>query len=73
MSLKSVLYYLLSRKYENIIWVSNSCYNGYYFHKKMESKSTILYNIVNKKEILLKAESPYDGPQYDIMVLSMTR
>ena len=69
LSLKSVLYYLLSRKYENIIWVSNSCYNGYYFHKKMESKSTILYNIVNKKEILLKAESPYDGPQYDIVYI----
>ena len=55
LSFKSLLYYIFSRKNKEIIWVSNSCYNGYYFHEKLQSKSVIMYNTVNKDDILSRA------------------
>lgn len=69
LSIKSFLYYMFSWKYRHIIWVSNSCYTGYYFHEKMRNKSTVLYNIVNKKDILMKANTPYKGPHYDVVYI----
>lgn len=69
LSFKSLLYYIFSRKYKEIIWVSNSCYNGYYFHEKLQSKSVIMYNTVNKDDILSRAKKDYDGPNYDVIYI----
>ncbi|WP_295092301.1 glycosyltransferase [uncultured Catenibacterium sp.] len=69
LSIKSLLYYVFSWKYNKVIWVSNSCYNGYYYHKKLNSKSVIMYNTVNKEDILFKAKKDYDGPNYDVIYI----
>lgn len=59
-SYKSIVYLLLSRAYKKIIWVSNSCFDSYYYKKKIQDKSIILYNVVNEKDILKRAEEPFD-------------
>lgn len=63
---KSLAYYMVSRKYKNIIWVSNSCFKDYYFHKFLGKKSCVLYNIVNSQYIWKKANETFDH-HYDLV------
>lgn len=66
LSRKSLAYYILSRKYKSIIWVSNSCFEYYYFHKLLDKKSCVLYNIVDSQDIWNKANEKFDY-HYDIV------
>ena len=70
-STKSILYYLASRKCSKVIWVSNSCYNAYYFHKGLKNKSLILYNVIDKKYIEKKIKQDQD--RYDLDVVYVGR
>ena len=50
-SLKSVLYRYAAMKAKHIFWVSKSSFEGYKFHKGLENKSIVLYNVINIEEL----------------------
>lgn len=62
-SVKSLLYLMFSPRFSDIIWVSRSCFEGFAFHKALKHKSRILYNVINREEILKRAE--LDTADYD--------
>lgn len=70
-SLKSFLYYFAARKAKHIFWVSKSSYNGYAFHKSLESKSSILYNVIDIEA--LKRKMHEDSNEYDFDIVYLGR
>lgn len=67
LSLKSVGYLLAGFKAKKIIWVSNSSYEGYLFHKLFAKKSLVLYNIIDTEQIFAKKEQDPDSYDYDMI------
>ena len=68
-SLKSLLFYYAARKAKHIFWVSQSCFDGYKFHKSLEKKSTVLYNIIDIEALQTKAQLDKKKYDYDIVYL----
>lgn len=68
-SLKSILYYIAARKTKHIFWVSQSSYNGYVFHKSLERKSSILYNVIDIEALKRKMEKDTNDYDFDIVYL----
>lgn len=68
-SAKSVLYYLCSRKYKHIFWVSKAAFEGFNFHSKLYDKSTILYNVIDGERIELLSNEGCQFEKYDIVYL----
>lgn len=68
-SLKSILYYIAARKAKHIFWVSQSSYNGYVFHKSLEKKSSILYNVIDIEALKRKMEKDTNDYDFDIVYL----
>lgn len=66
-SIKSLSYLLCSKRFSNIVWVSNSCFNGYVFHNELKQKSSILYNVVNQEEIRQKVKLDVNDYNYDVV------
>ena len=54
LSPKTVAYLLAGFKAKHILWVSNSSFEGYAFHKFFEKKSSVLYNIIDTEAIFDK-------------------
>lgn len=68
-SLKSVLYFLAAQKAKHIFWVSKSSFEGYLFHKSLEKKSSVLYNVIDTNTLLQKASMDKKEYHYDIVYL----
>ena len=68
---KSVGYTLAGLRAKKIIWVSQSAYEGYFFHKLFASKSRVLYNIIDTDMLFEKKEQ--DSNTYDIDVIFLGR
>lgn len=70
-SVNSILfnYIVKKRKIRKIFWVSNSCFNDYYFNKNVKSKSLVLNNIINQDEIIAKAKNSNLQDKTDIIFL----
>ena len=66
LNFKTFLYYTISYRFKHIFWVSKSCFQGYYFNDKINSKSSILYNVIDGKEIRKKAYLDNKKYDYDI-------
>lgn len=66
-SLKSIVYYLAAKKAKHIIWVSNSAFKGYRFHKDFETKSTVLYNIIDEENLYSKMKEDRNSYDYDVV------
>lgn len=71
LSLKSIGYLIAGFKAKHIFWVSNSSYEGYVFHKLFEKKSSVLYNIIDTRQIFEKLAQ--DGNTYDFDVIYVGR
>lgn len=71
LSLKSIAYLLAGSKAKHILWVSQSSFEGYCFHKLFEKKSSVLYNIIDTDQIFAKRDQ--DGKQYDFDVIYVGR
>lgn len=72
LNLKTLLYNLVTNKFDKIIWVSKSCYENYKFKnkKKIKANSEILYNVINKQEIYdLISKNDEFVNQYDLIYL----
>ena len=67
LSLKSIGYLIAGFKAKHIIWVSNSSYEGYLFHKLFAKKSSVLYNIIDTEEIFAKKAQDENQYGYDMI------
>ena len=69
LTIKAVLYKFAARKAKHIFWVSQSSFEGYCFHKDFVGKSTILYNVIDRAQLLKKAQNAECADSYDIVYL----
>lgn len=66
-TLKAILYRYAAAKAKHIFWVSQSSMTGYYFHKGLEKKSTVLYNVIDAEQLQQKAAQAECQTTYDIV------
>ncbi len=71
LSPKSIAYLVAGLKAKHILWVSNSSYEGYIFHKLFARKSSVLYNIIDAQQIYAMKEA--DEASYDFDVIYVGR
>lgn len=69
LNLKSWLFNLCSKRINDIIWVSDSSFDGYYFKNNVINKSTVLYNVIDKNEIIKKSNLYDCKKEYDLIFL----
>jgi len=67
LSAKTVAYLLAGFKAKHILWVSNSSYEGYAFHKLFAKKSSVLYNIIDTEAIFEKKARDENSYDYDMI------
>lgn len=67
LSAKTVGYLLAGFKAKHILWVSNSSYEGYAFHKLFAKKSRVLYNIIDTEQIFEKLMQDEKTYNYDMI------
>ena len=67
LSPKTVAYLLAGFKARHILWVSNSSYEGYAFHKLFAKKSSVLYNIIDTDQIFEKLSADEKVYDYDMI------
>ncbi len=67
LSAKSVGYLIAGFKAKRILWVSNSSYEGYLFHKLFAKKSSVLYNIIDAEQIYQKKAQDANTYDYDMI------
>lgn len=67
LSPKTVAYLLAGFKAKHILWVSNSSYEGYAFHKFFAKKSSVLYNIIDTDTIFEKKAQDENTYDYDMI------
>ena len=67
LSPKTVAYLLAGFKAKHILWVSNSSFEGYAFHKFFEKKSSVLYNIIDTEAIFDKKAQDENTYDYDMI------
>ena len=66
LGIKSVLYCIAARNVNHIFWVSKSCYWQFFFRKNVENKSTILSNVIDRDELLLKVQQDENEYGHDV-------
>lgn len=69
LSVKSIAYLVGGFKAKHILWVSNSSYEGYCFHKLFEKKSSVLYNIIDAEQIYGMREADSNSYNFDVIYL----
>ena len=67
LSPKTVAYLLAGFRAKHILWVSNSSYEGYAFHKLFAKKSSVLYNIIDTEQIFEKKARDENTYDYDMI------
>ena len=67
LSVKSIAYLIAGFKAKHILWVSNSSYEGYIFHKLFAKKSSVLYNIIDAEQIFAKKAQDENAYDYDMI------
>lgn len=66
-SLKSIAYLFTGLKAKHIFWVSESSFQGYKFHKFLEKKSSVLYNVIDVDELKNRMEKDKNTYDYDVV------
>lgn len=69
LSIKSLLFLLAALKTKHIFWVSKTSFDGYYFNKRLQDKSQILYNVINIDNLKAKANQDKNSYDYDFVYL----
>ena len=67
LSPKTVGYLLAGFKARHILWVSQSSFDGYAFHKFFAKKSSVLYNIIDTQQISDKKAQDSNTYDYDMI------
>ena len=68
-NIKSFAFKIAAKKINKIIWVSDTAYNDFYYKEKIKSKSCILYNVVDYKEIMEKAFIKNNSINHDLVFI----
>lgn len=71
LSVKSIAYLVAGFKAKHILWVSQSSYEGYLFHKLFAKKSSVLYNIIDARQIYDMRDA--DDASYDFDLIYLGR
>lgn len=69
LNIKVVLFRFAAQRAKHIFWVSKAAQEGYYYSNFIHDKSSILYNVVDRTEILQKASLSTKNVEYDIVFL----
>ncbi|MGM9660435.1 MAG: glycosyltransferase [Faecousia sp.] len=67
LSPKTVGYLLAGFKAKHILWVSQSSFDGYAFHKLFAKKSSVLYNIIDTEQIFRKQAQDTNTYDFDMI------
>ena len=67
LSPKSIAYLIAGFRAKQILWVSNSSYEGYIFHKLFAKKSYVLYNIIDAAQIYAMRDQDTRSYDYDVI------
>ena len=67
LSSKTIAYLWAGFKTKHILWVSNSSFEGYAFHKLFAKKSSVLYNIIDTEQIFEKKAQDENTYDYDVI------
>lgn len=67
LTVKSLLYVICAQRFDYIFWVSNSAYNNFYFKKYTSPISEVLYNVIDKDEVVKKMNQDDNNYNYDIV------
>lgn len=67
LSAKSVAYLLAGIRARQILWVSQSSFEGYVFHKLFAQKSSVLYNIIDRDQIFEKRAQDENIYDFDVI------
>ena len=59
LNMRTKLYDFCSRKFDKIVFVSNSIYKSYVYKEKIKNKTSILYNYVDEGKILRLSSEKY--------------
>lgn len=68
-TVKAILYRYAAIKAKHIFWVSQSSFDGYCFHRGLEKKSTVLYNVIDPVALKEKATKTNINTKYDIVYI----
>lgn len=68
-NLKTLIYCMAAKRFKHIFWVSKSSYDGYIFKNHVKNKSSVLFNVINKDDILKKSVSAKIQDSYDIVFI----
>lgn len=66
---KSLAFAIAARRVRHIFWVSQSSYDGFVFRKCVESKSSVLYNVIDVDALYKKMSSDSNTYGYDVIFL----
>lgn len=66
LNIKSILYYLISFRFKNIVFVSKSMAKEMYFYNRLNKKSSIIINPIDKENIFNLSNEYYVEDNYDL-------
>ena len=66
---KTILFNFASKFIDNIVWVSQSSYDDYVFHNKVSKKSIVLYNVIDKENLIIKSNEYACKSNFDLIFL----
>ena len=69
LSPKSVAYLLAGWKARHIFWVSRSSFEGYFFHRLFQGKSSVLFNIIDLNQVFQKRDQDAQDYSYDAIYI----
>ena len=67
LSPKTVGYLLAGFKAKHILWVSQSSFDGYAFHRFFAKKSSVLFNIIDTEQIFAKQAQDTNAYDFDMI------
>lgn len=65
----SVFFNYIFKKVNNIIWVSDSALDNYYYRKKVISKSQVIYNVIDSNYIKKRSQEYSCKEKYDLVFI----
>jgi glycosyltransferase involved in cell wall biosynthesis len=68
-SLRSVLFAMACKKAKKVVFVSDSCFDSFYFRKLIKKKSVVIKNIVSIDELEKKVEKDNNSYNFDAIYL----
>lgn len=66
-NIKTICYGISTLCYKHIFWVSQSCFDSFVLKDMVRKKSSVLYNVMSKEQIVAKKNRDKNSYNYDIV------